>query len=191
MAAISLPAQIVRTRRFTLGVPGQFAVMPDGASVLFLRSRAGHDPLTCLWSLDLTSGTERLLADPAALLGAPSSGKPVPPLSRGALRVIEADGTADCAIATPDDPDDSDGPGDSDDPDVAFGTADLTGTTSLTGSRGYWWAPDGARLLVARVDFTDVPRVPAGRRLGRPRPLRRRAVPRPAHPPVPRHRPSH
>src|ERR1017187_5156714 len=62
MAAISLPAQIVRTRRFTLGVPGQFTVAPDGASVLFLRSPAGHDPLTCLWSLDLASGTERLLA---------------------------------------------------------------------------------------------------------------------------------
>jgi pimeloyl-ACP methyl ester carboxylesterase len=58
MAAISLPAQIVRTRRFTLGVPGQFTVTPDGASVLFLRSRAGHDPLTRLWTLDLTSGTD-------------------------------------------------------------------------------------------------------------------------------------
>src|ERR1039457_3041398 len=79
MAAISLPAQIVRTRRFTLGVPGQVTVAADGASVLFLRSPAGHDPLTCLWSLDLASGTERLLADPAALLGAPPSDTPAPP----------------------------------------------------------------------------------------------------------------
>jgi dipeptidyl-peptidase-4 len=188
MAAISLPAQIVRTSRFTLGVPGQFTVTPDGASVLFLRSRAGHDPLTCLWLLDLASGTERLLATGIAGYAADASanlaaftldgalwtvdvgtgqarrmpaqspvtdprpdpaGRRIAYLSRGALRVIEADGTADRAIATPDDPDD---------PDVAFGTADLTGTTSLTGSRGYWWAPDGARLLVARMDSTDVPR---------------------------------
>lgn len=188
MAAVSLPAQIVRTSRFTFGVPGQFTVTPDGASVLFLRSRAGHDPLTCLWLLDLASGTERLLAtgiagyatDASATLAAftldgalwtvdvgtgqarrlpaqspvtdprpDPAGRRIAYLSRGALRVIEAGGTADRAIATPDDPDD---------PDVAFGTADLTGTTSLTGSRGYWWAPDGARLLVARMDSTDVPR---------------------------------
>ena len=58
---MSLPAQIARTRRFSLGVPGQFAVGPDGAEVLFLRTRAGDDPVACLWALDLDSGTERLL----------------------------------------------------------------------------------------------------------------------------------
>ena len=65
---MSLPAQIARTRRFSLGVPGQFTVGPDGAEVLFLRTRAGDDPAACLWALDLESGTERLLADPARLL---------------------------------------------------------------------------------------------------------------------------
>jgi len=29
MAPISLPGQLVNTRRFTLGVPGQFTVAPD------------------------------------------------------------------------------------------------------------------------------------------------------------------
>src|SRR6266536_2603910 len=67
--AISLPDQLVRTRLFTLGVPDRFTVTPDAAAVLFLRSRAGDDPVTCLWMLDLDSGTERLLADPAQLLG--------------------------------------------------------------------------------------------------------------------------
>ena len=67
---MSLPAQIARTRRFSLGVPGQFTVGPDGAEVLFLRTRAGDDPVACLWALDLDSGTERLLADPAQLLAA-------------------------------------------------------------------------------------------------------------------------
>ena len=70
MTTMSLPAQIARTRRFTLGVPGQFTVGPDGAEVLFLRTRAGDDPAGCLWALDLDSGTERLLADPARLLAA-------------------------------------------------------------------------------------------------------------------------
>ncbi len=228
MAASSLPAQIARTRRFTLGVPGQFTVPPDGGSVLFLRSRAGHDPVTCLWSLDLASGTERLLGDPAVLLSAPSvappsgdapapsrpaagiagyatdaavtlaafplggvlwtvdvatgqgrrlaarspvadprpdpAGRHIAYLSGGALRVIGADGAADRALMAPGDhenPGDRENPGDHEnpgDPDVTFGTGDLTAATSLTGPRGYWWAPDGARLLVTQVDSTQVPR---------------------------------
>ena len=208
---VSLPDQLIRTRRFTLGVPEQFTVALDGATVLFLRSRSGDDPVTCLWALDLGSGTQRLLADPAELLGAstqtppggehagqeqalkqgtgigayatdhaaglaaftlagglwtvdvaggrarrlPAEGpvadpRPDPAGGRiayvcgGALRVIEADGTGDAAIAAPDGP------------DVTFGIAEHTGAASLGGLRGYWWAPDGARLLVARVDSAAV-----------------------------------
>ena len=44
------------TRRFTLGAPRGFQVSPDGARVLFLRSRSGTDPVTCLWSLDVGGG---------------------------------------------------------------------------------------------------------------------------------------
>jgi len=206
MATLSLPAQLVRTRNFTLGVPGGFTVAPDGAAVLFLRSRAGDDPVVCLWALDPGSGRERVLADPAKLLldaratgtgtglgvglgiGAyatdqaaglaafaladglwtvevaggrvrrlPATGPVTDPRpdpggrriaygSGGALRVIGADGTGDQAIAAPEGP------------DVAYGTAEHTGATSPGGPRGYWWAPDGARLLVARVDSAAVGR---------------------------------
>ncbi len=71
MRSKALPAQVIRTRRFTLGVPAQFTIALGGAAVLFLRSRAGDDPVRCLWALDLDSGTERLLADPAQLPGPP------------------------------------------------------------------------------------------------------------------------
>src|ERR1700728_3478477 len=71
MKLISFLEQLVQTRRFTLGVPGQFTVAPDGAYVLFLRSRAGNDPVACLWALDLDSGQERLVAAPAELLAGP------------------------------------------------------------------------------------------------------------------------
>jgi dipeptidyl-peptidase-4 len=63
----SFPRQQARTRRFTLGVPRAFQVSPDGQRVLFLRSKAGDDPVTCLWELNLASGQERLVADPRAL----------------------------------------------------------------------------------------------------------------------------
>ena len=61
--------QLASTRRFTLGVPRAVTVSQDGGRVLFLRTRGGEDPVTCLWGLDLAEGAggrERLLADPAA-----------------------------------------------------------------------------------------------------------------------------
>ncbi|MFG2903449.1 prolyl oligopeptidase family serine peptidase [Kitasatospora sp. NPDC048286] len=67
MTTPSLPRQLARTRRFTLGVPVQPEPSPDGTTVLFLRGRTGTDPLACLWALDTATGAERLVADPAVL----------------------------------------------------------------------------------------------------------------------------
>jgi dipeptidyl-peptidase-4 len=69
MSIPPLPRQLTRTRNFTLGAPARFTVAPDGARVLFQRTRAGDDPVGCLWALDVATGAERLLADPAVLLG--------------------------------------------------------------------------------------------------------------------------
>src|SRR3954469_7044022 len=192
MAMISLPGRLAPTRRFSCGVPGRFTVASGGNTVLFLRSRAGDDPVACLWALDLHSGAERALADPAQLLGAsPRTGinayatdadaglvafalagglwtvdvaggpvrrlpvegpvedpRPDPAGRRiayvrdGALRVVEADGAGDRAIAV------------TGEADVTFGVAEEAG--ALIAPRGHWWAPDGERLLVARVDHAQV-----------------------------------
>jgi dipeptidyl-peptidase-4 len=74
----SFPRQQARTQRFTLGIPRTFTVSPDGARVIFLRSRAGDDPMNCLWVLDLSEGRERLVFEP------PGEGE-IPPEER-ALR---------------------------------------------------------------------------------------------------------
>ena len=58
--------QLGRTKRFTLGVPHAVTISGDGGRVLFLRTRGGEDPVTCLWVLDAGDARERLLADPAA-----------------------------------------------------------------------------------------------------------------------------
>jgi dipeptidyl-peptidase-4 len=63
----SFPRQQARTRNFSLGAPRSFQVSPDGATVVFLRSPGGSDPVTGLWVLDVASGAERLVADPARL----------------------------------------------------------------------------------------------------------------------------
>lgn len=67
----SFPRQHARTQRFTLGEPRNIAVSPDGKRVVFLRSASGSDPVNALWVLDVDSGTERLVADPRALLAEP------------------------------------------------------------------------------------------------------------------------
>jgi dipeptidyl-peptidase 4 len=63
----SFPRQNARTRHFSLGAPRSFQVSPDGRRVIFLRSQGGTDPVTCLWQLDVATGEEELIADPAAL----------------------------------------------------------------------------------------------------------------------------
>ncbi|MGW1588103.1 prolyl oligopeptidase family serine peptidase [Streptomyces sp. NPDC002386] len=66
--AHSFPRRHARTQRFTLGAPRAFAVAPDGSRVAFLRSNSGTDRANSLWVLDPADGSERLAADPAALL---------------------------------------------------------------------------------------------------------------------------
>lgn len=61
----SFPRQNARTQRFTLGRPRTFKVAPDGSRVVFLRSRAGDDPVNGLWVLDLPEGQERLAYQPS------------------------------------------------------------------------------------------------------------------------------
>ncbi|MEW9529179.1 DPP IV N-terminal domain-containing protein [Microbispora sp. NPDC049125] len=63
----SFPRLHARTRRFTLGVPRAFTISPEGDRAIFLRTRSGTDPVTCLWELDVAAGTERLVVDPLVL----------------------------------------------------------------------------------------------------------------------------
>ncbi|MGN9840874.1 prolyl oligopeptidase family serine peptidase [Nonomuraea sp. H19] len=65
----SFPRLSARTRRFTLGVPRGFTISPDGGRVIFLRTRSGTDPVTCLWELDTETHVERLVVDPRTLHG--------------------------------------------------------------------------------------------------------------------------
>jgi dipeptidyl-peptidase-4 len=60
------PRQVARTRGFTLGVPRSFTVSPDGERVVFLRTKTGDDPVSCLWVFDVEGAKERLVFDPGA-----------------------------------------------------------------------------------------------------------------------------
>ena len=64
----TFPRQQARTQRFTLGAPRNLSVAPDGSRVAFLRAAGPEDSLTSLWVLDVASGQEHVVADPAVLL---------------------------------------------------------------------------------------------------------------------------
>jgi dipeptidyl-peptidase 4 len=209
----TFPRQTARTKNFTLGAPRSFQISPDGETVLFLRSQGGTDPVTCLWALDIATGRERLIADPAQLGAADAADDPVEKarrervresasgivsfatdractiatfllggavyaadlraggtgvrpigtrkpaadprldptgrliayVSSGALRVHDLGTGEDRALA---DPAGADG--------ISFGLAEFVAAEEMDRRRGYWWAPDGAAILVARVDETPV-----------------------------------
>jgi dipeptidyl-peptidase 4 len=64
----------------------------------------------------------------------------------GALRVVGADGAGDRALAVPEAG------------NVTYGLAEFVAAEEMYRTRGFWWSPDGQRLLVARVDTTPVTR---------------------------------
>jgi dipeptidyl-peptidase 4 len=75
-------AGFAASRRFTLGRPRDLTLVPDGGRLVFLRALAADDPVTALWSLDLGTGQERLLADPRVLLDGAAEAIPAAELSR-------------------------------------------------------------------------------------------------------------
>jgi dipeptidyl-peptidase 4 len=214
--ASSFPRRHARTRGFTLGRPRGFQVGADGARVAFLRSAAGDDPVNRLWVLELASGAERLVADPARLLGGDPGDLPPEERARrerareraggivafaadldltvasfalagrlfvavlggpGGVRELPAgervldprvDPTgarvawvADRALHVA--PLGDAGAGrrlaGEDDPEVSWGLAEFVAAEEMGRARGFWWAPDGERLAVARVDLAPVRRL--------------------------------
>ncbi|AOP51181.1 S9 family peptidase [Streptomyces lydicus] len=209
-AAAAFPRQFARTRRFSLGVPRHLTVSPDGRRVLFVRTGSGTDPVGRLWQYE--DGAERLLADPALLVGAGPGAVPEEERLRrerarersvgvvsyatdsavrlaafalsGALWAVRTDDGAPFPVPAAGpvvDPRPSpDGRhiayvtgrslhvvdvagGDrqlarAEGPDVSYGLAEYVAAESMQRLRGYWWAPDSRRLLVARVDTGRVAR---------------------------------
>ncbi len=72
------------------------------------------------------------------------AGRKVAYVHDGALRVVDLETGDDQVIAAED--------------GVTFGLAEFVAAEEMGRSRGYWWSPDGDRLLVARVDESEVRR---------------------------------
>ena len=103
MSADTFPRQYARTRRLSLGEPRSHTITTNGSRLLFLRSRGGSDPVTCLWAIDVDTTTntlsdERLVADPLTIDATGEHALPAAERSRRERMREQADGITAYAI---------------------------------------------------------------------------------------------
>ncbi|MEU8760402.1 prolyl oligopeptidase family serine peptidase [Streptomyces sp. NPDC048659] len=148
-----LPAEErARRERSREGSGGIVGYAVDGAVESAAFALSGR-----LFTADLRAGKARELPVPGPVVDPRPSpdGRFVAYAAGGALRVTDAGGGADRALAEPE----AEG--------VTYGLAEFAASEEMGRSRGFWWAPSSDRLLVARVDE---------------RPVRRWWIADPAHP---------
>jgi dipeptidyl-peptidase-4 len=141
-------AERARRERSREGSAGIVGYATDSAVTLAAFVLSGR-----LFTADLgPGGTARELSAEGPLLDprpAPDGRHIAYATVDGALRVIAADGTGDRALAAPEEYEQG---------QVAWGQAEFIAQEEMSRYRGFWWAPDGERLLAARVDESPVRR---------------------------------
>jgi dipeptidyl-peptidase-4 len=98
IGSVDYPELAARTRRFTYGAPRGVSVASDGSRVVFLRSAGPEDPADRLWVVDVATGTERLIADPAELLADDTADLPARERSMRERMRLSAGGIGSYAI---------------------------------------------------------------------------------------------
>ncbi|MFF8815291.1 S9 family peptidase [Streptomyces pactum] len=129
-----------RSREGAAGVVGYAVDRAVETAALALSGR--------LFRADLRTGTAAELPVPGPVVDPRPSpdGRRIGYLAGGALRVVDADGGGDRALAEPESP------------TVGYGAAEFIAAEEMDRTRGFWWSPDGESLLVARVDDAPVRR---------------------------------
>ncbi|MFH8800100.1 prolyl oligopeptidase family serine peptidase [Streptomyces sp. NPDC017936] len=135
------PEERARRERSRESGAGIIGYATDGAVELASFALSGR-----LFAAELRAGTARELpvAGPVIDPRPSPDGRLVAYVARGALRVVGAEGEGDLALAEPESA------------SVSYGLAEFIAAEEMGRARGFWWAPESDRLLVARVDDTPV-----------------------------------
>ncbi|MFS8104710.1 prolyl oligopeptidase family serine peptidase [Lentzea alba] len=129
-----------RTRESGAGIVA-YALSTDASVASFALSGR-------LFVADLTDRSVRELPTEGGVIDprVDPTGKRVAYITRGTLRVVELESGEDFAVAVPDGE------------DVTFGLAEFIAAEEMSRYRGYWWEPNGKRLIAARVNNAPVQR---------------------------------
>ncbi|MEU9285245.1 prolyl oligopeptidase family serine peptidase [Streptomyces sp. NPDC048275] len=140
-------AERARRERSREGGAGIVGYATDTAVELASFALSGR-----LFTAELRAGTAREIRVPGPVIDPRPSpdGRLVAYVRGGALRVVGAEGEDDRVLA---EPEPAAGPA-----TVSYGLAEFIAAEEMGRSRGFWWSPEGDRLLVARVDDTPVRR---------------------------------
>ncbi|MFE1250949.1 prolyl oligopeptidase family serine peptidase [Streptomyces sp. NPDC058741] len=137
------PQERARRERSRQGGAGIVDYATDSAVELASFALSGR-----LFTAELRAGTAREVSAPGPVIDPRPSpdGRHVAYVARGALRVVGAEGDGDRPLAQPESE------------HVSYGLAEFIAAEEMGRTRGFWWAPESDRLLVARVDDTPVER---------------------------------
>ncbi|MGD6754228.1 prolyl oligopeptidase family serine peptidase [Streptomyces sp. BH105] len=132
-----------RRERSREGGAGIVGYATDAAAELAAFALSGR-----LFTAELRVGTARELRVPGPVLDPRPSpdGLHIAYVTKGALRIVGAEGEDDRALAEPESE------------TVTYGLAEFAAAEEMSRYRGHWWSPDSDRLLVARADDADVRR---------------------------------
>ncbi|MEU6535420.1 prolyl oligopeptidase family serine peptidase [Streptomyces sp. NPDC047000] len=141
------PEERARRERSREGGAGIVGYATDAAVELASFALSGR-----LFTAELRAGTARELPAAGPVIDPRPSpdGRHIAYVAHGALRVVGAEGDAERALA---EPEEVEGYG-----TVCYGLAEFIAAEEMARYRGFWWAPESDRLLVARVDDTPVNR---------------------------------
>ncbi|MFJ4963617.1 prolyl oligopeptidase family serine peptidase [Streptomyces sp. NPDC088729] len=137
------PQERARRERAREGSSGIVGYAVDAAAELAAFALSGK-----VYVAELRAGTARALPVPGPVLDPRPSpdGRHIAYVARGALRVVDAGGGGDRALAEPEDA------------HVTYGLAEFIAAEEMRRTRGFWWSPESDRLLVARADDRAVRR---------------------------------
>jgi dipeptidyl-peptidase 4 len=137
------PAERSRRERVRQSAVGVVSFTTDDAVSMAVFTLSGQ-----IFVADLATGGVRQLATPGPVIDPrpDPAGAFIAYVADDTLRVIAADGHGDRALVGPEAE------------NVSYGLAEFVAAEEMSRTRGFWWSPDGSRLLVARVDTTPVTR---------------------------------